>query len=182
MRHLIRALALTVAGVALVAPRPGLADEAGEVSARYLGNITHFQGVEERGVDVRVPARLPFELPDRVAFDWVVSAGTLRDRAETTGFAGAGGVATLQVTRALRGIDLQFGVIPVWTEADWLNDRDFGGHLHFTLASALRVHLDPEQRLALALLAQHSSNAGLDEANPGLDLAGLEVSWRFDPP
>lgn len=58
-------------------------------------------------------------------------------------------------------------------------DRDLGGRFHFTSHAALRFPIDKLLRNSTLLVrAQHSSNAGTRDANPGLDIFGVELEYR----
>jgi len=176
--HPINAVLVAVlAASALLMPRAGFAQPTIELSARHLSNVTKFSGVQQSAIEALIPSR-PGE-SGRFTLDWVVSGGTLIDRAESSSFVSVGRALTLRVPRVLRGAALQASFSPTWTEADSLNARDFGGHFYFTTALSFRLFLDPRHQRAIALRAQHTSNGGLAEANPGLDLAGLELTWRF---
>lgn len=147
-----------------------------ELSVRELGNVTHFSGVQQAALEGRLPSRQ--RLPGTgLALDWIAAAGAVVDRTQASSFVSIGRVLTVALSRVL---ELQGSFSPTWMEADRLNGRDFGGHFHFTTALALRFHADPRRRFAVALRGQHTSNGGLDEANPGLDLAGIELTWRLD--
>ena len=54
--------------------------------------------------------------------------------------------------------------------------RDLGGNLHFTSSVALGTRFGGSRRYSLALRFQHTSNGGLNDANPGLDAIALNFT------
>lgn len=173
------ALLFLLAGAVLLAPRSSSAEPGFDLSLRQLGNVTHFGGVTQEAVELQFPMGWRLGGWGRVEFDWLVSGGALRDAERDTAFVSLGQAVTLRAPLRLRAVALQASFSPTWTETDRLNGQDFGGHVHFTSAVALKLFLDRAQRQAIAFRAQHTSNGGLEQPNPGLDLAGIELSWNF---
>lgn len=58
-------------------------------------------------------------------------------------------------------------------------DSDLGGHVHFTSSFAVGRTFGEDDETELALRLQHTSNGGLEEINPGLDLLGLSLVVNF---
>lgn len=165
-------LVVVLAWGALLAPRSASAQDAIHLSLRQLGNVTHFRGVEQAAIEALIPAA-----GGRFVHDWIVSAGVINDRIRESTFVSLGRAVTLHSSS--RRLALHASFSPTLTETDQLNGRDFGGHFYFTSAVSLRMYLDASRTRAIALRAQHTSNGGLAESNPGLDLAGMELVWRF---
>lgn len=58
-------------------------------------------------------------------------------------------------------------------------ERDQGGEFFFTTQVTLGAHLGPERRNRVALRLEHTSNAGLEEENPGINIISLEYGYRW---
>lgn len=74
---------------------------------------------------------------------------------------------------------LDFGFSPTFLSDATVDDRSLGGHLHFTSSLSIGRHFGRYDEFSLALRVQHVSNGGLDERNPGIDVAGLRFAWEF---
>lgn len=72
-----------------------------------------------------------------------------------------------------RNVYTEFGFSPTLVAGSGLGDRDLGGNLHFTSSVTLGLNLGKSERSRIAVRAQHISNGGLNETNPGLDTFGL---------
>ncbi len=62
------------------------------------------------------------------------------------------------------------------TDHEYGND-DLGGNVHFT--SYVAFHYSLNRRLWLGGRLQHTSNGGLDDKNPGIDLVAVEIQYRI---
>lgn len=74
---------------------------------------------------------------------------------------------------------LDFGFSPTALSGTRIDDRDLGGHLHFTSSVAFGMRFGPVDAYSLRLRVQHTSNGGLNSNNPGLDLIGLDFGIEF---
>jgi len=74
---------------------------------------------------------------------------------------------------------LDFGFSPTFLSDATVDDRSLGGHLHFTSSLSIGRRFGPNEQFSIALRAQHVSNGGLDDKNPGIDVAGLRFAWEF---
>lgn len=74
---------------------------------------------------------------------------------------------------------LDFGFSPTFLSDATVDDRSLGGHLHFTSSLSVGRRFGRYEQFSIALRAQHISNGGLDERNPGIDVAGLRFAWEF---
>ena len=66
---------------------------------------------------------------------------------------------------------------PTLLSEDTFDGRDIGGHFHFT--SGIGLHWQASERCNLGYRLQHTSNANLDQPNPGLDLHTLSLSIAY---
>ncbi len=74
---------------------------------------------------------------------------------------------------------LDFGVHPTYAEKSTYGGRPLGGNFHFTTHIGLGAYLDRRKRTSALLRYQHTSNAGMNTPNPGLDMLGLTFSYHF---
>lgn len=172
-------------GAALLGLSGPLAEAGGpedglELRLREVHNISHYTGVRQQAVELRLPGRDRLIAGERrFALDWVASVGELawdEGRARTVSI---GRGIRWRPLRALPRSELHLSLSPTWVEHTALAGRELGGHLHFTTAAAWVLPLDRAGQRTLALRLQHTSNAGTQADNPGLDLAGIELGWRF---
>lgn len=69
------------------------------------------------------------------------------------------------------------GVAPTLFSTSRHGEQDLGGHFHFTSFVSLGLRLGRSS--ALSLRIQHTSNGGIRDTNPGMDMLGLEFSYNF---
>jgi hypothetical protein len=72
---------------------------------------------------------------------------------------------------------LDLGIHPTFLGGSRFHGADLGGNFHFT--SFVSAGLILGRRHELAARIQHTSNAGLNDDNPGADVAGIDYSYRF---
>ena len=73
----------------------------------------------------------------------------------------------------------EFGSHPTYFSSSKFGDKDLGGHFQFTSHVGLGVDLGRNRATRLTLRYHHTSNAGLDSINPGVDMLGLTISYQF---
>lgn len=76
------------------------------------------------------------------------------------------------------------GFIEAGTSVAYISEQrvegdDLGSLWHFTTHATLGYELGPERRWHIGLRARHSSNAGFESPNPGLDIVMLEMGYRL---
>lgn len=74
---------------------------------------------------------------------------------------------------------VDFGFSPTLLSGSRFVDRELGGIFHFTSSLSVGTNFGRLGRYSLALRAQHTSNGGLNEDNPGLDMVGLNFAVDF---
>ena len=74
---------------------------------------------------------------------------------------------------------VDFGFSPTFLTGTEAADRNLGGHVHFTSSLALGMRFGLLDAYSLRLRVQHTSNGGLNDNNPGLDLIGFDVGFDF---
>jgi len=73
-------------------------------------------------------------------------------------------------------VEVEIGFRPTWMFDHEYGDDDFGGGLQFTSHAGLAVNW---QSMALSYRIQHTSNAGIYNKNPGLNLHMVGLGYRF---
>jgi len=74
---------------------------------------------------------------------------------------------------------VEWGTSVAYVSEPQLEDRDLGGNGHFTTHAVVGWYLNGAERWHLGLRARHTSNAGLESPNPGLDIVMLELGYHF---
>lgn len=119
-----------------------------------------------------------FQLPRRLrAKHLELAFGSFSTSAEDRVFVSFGPVWRLPVEH--RSLFIELGVSPTLISGSTLNGRDLGGNFHFTSSFAVGVSYGRRHAFSLSLRAQHTSNGGLDDTNPGIDMLGLNVAFNF---
>lgn len=110
-----------------------------------------------------------------------LAIGTFATQSENLSFVSFGGVWKIP-NRWLpfnsNRFDVEFGFSPTYISDSMMNGRNLGGHYYFTSSLSVGRFLDRYKTIALSLRAQHTSNGGLNEANPGLDMVGLTLAFH----
>lgn len=73
-------------------------------------------------------------------------------------------------------LQLEAGFRPTWMFDHEYGDDDFGGGMQFTSHAGLTLYWQP---VALSYRFQHTSNAGIYDENPGLELHMFGLGYRF---
>ena len=74
---------------------------------------------------------------------------------------------------------VDFGFSPTLLSRSRFDDRELGGNFHFTSSLSIGAAFGRFEQYSLSLRAQHTSNGGLNEDNPGLDMVGLNLQVNF---
>lgn len=69
------------------------------------------------------------------------------------------------------------GISPTWLGEDRFDGVEFGGSFHFTSHIGLALRIGPHAHIGYRY--QHTSNASIEDPNPGIDLHMLELGYRF---
>ena len=72
-----------------------------------------------------------------------------------------------------------FGVHPTYIAKSTYGDQPIGGHFYFTSYVGLGAYLGRQRKTSVLVRYQHTSNAGINDPNPGLDMLGLTFSYHF---
>ncbi len=72
-----------------------------------------------------------------------------------------------------------FGSQPTYISKSTFNGKTLGGKFFFTTYLGVGAYLDKQRKTSFLLRYQHTSNAGLDGDNPGVDMIGVTLSYHF---
>lgn len=74
---------------------------------------------------------------------------------------------------------IDFATHPMYVSDSHFGGKDLGGSFFFTSYVGLGACLNRTRTAHLLLRYQHTSNAGLDDVNPGVDMVGLSFTYRL---
>lgn len=106
---------------------------------------------------------------------WDLSLAYWEGDHDNNGFLAVGPVFERQGLPA--DLRLSLGVQPTLISSHNGNGKDLGGPVQFT--SHLSLAWAPATALSLGVRIQHTSNAGLYDHNPGVDIIAAEVGFAF---
>jgi len=106
-----------------------------------------------------------------------LAIGAISTSQETRPFVSLGPVWRLPINR--RSWFVELGFSPTLIAGSSLNGRDLGGNFHFTSSASIGATFGARKNISLALRVQHTSNGGLSETNPGLDMIGLNFTFNL---
>ncbi len=78
-----------------------------------------------------------------------------------------------------RFLFVELGFSPTVIAGSSFNGRDLGGNFHFTSSASIGATFGAREISSIALRIQHTSNAGLNNTNPGLDMIGLNFNFNL---
>ena len=84
-----------------------------------------------------------------------------------------------RITKPHDGPFLDFSIGPALIGGSTIDGRELGGNFHFRSALALGIKFGRTVPWTIALRAEHISNGGFRDANPGLDLVGISFVSGF---
>ncbi len=106
---------------------------------------------------------------------WDLTVGYWDGSADENGFAAIGPVVEWHAPAA--DLRVSLGVQPTLISSHNGNGKDLGGPFQFT--SHFGLAWVPPGALILGLRIQHTSNAGIYDNNPGVDIVSAEVGYAF---
>ncbi len=74
---------------------------------------------------------------------------------------------------------VDFGVHPTYVVKSTYGGRRLGGNFHFTSYLGFGAYLGRQKKISALIRYLHTSNAGMNIPNPGLDMVGLTISYHF---
>ncbi|MDZ7810931.1 MAG: acyloxyacyl hydrolase [Arhodomonas sp.] len=165
-------------GIGLLATSATAAPTAdAEVGVRVGGNN---ESVEATAVTLMLPAAglqrlLEDWLPDGTEANWEISAGRWQGYGDEAAFIAAGPV--LRYPFRDTPLALRLGIQPTVMSDFDAEGKDLGGPVQFT--SHLGLEWSVGGGLITSVRIQHTSNAGLFDENPGVNLLAIGLSRQF---
>jgi hypothetical protein len=74
---------------------------------------------------------------------------------------------------------LRLGIAPTLISGSTFDDDDLGGNFHFTSFLGIASQFGKNNGGTIALRIQHTSNAGIENTNPGIDMVGISINYRL---
>ena len=151
---------------------PAMAQGFAPSDYRYSVSGNKFDEVEQFAVAFAV------ESPEILRADRLEFAvGAFSDQTSDRLFLSLGPVWRVPILDSAAFVEL--GISPTWINGSVFDGRDLGGNFHFTSAAAIGFAFGPRRSLSISIRAQHTSNGGLSNTNPGLDMIGLNIAFDF---
>ncbi len=72
-----------------------------------------------------------------------------------------------------------FGIQPTYIGQSRYGGKALGGRFFFTNYLGVGAYLGRKRRASFLIRYQHTSNAGLDDTNPGVDMVALTLSYQI---
>jgi hypothetical protein len=117
-----------------------------------------------------------FWIPSRLDF----SGGWLERGSNASAFVSAGPSYRWHMNKSDQSKwFVDFGVHPTFISQSRFEGKNLGGEVFFTSHLGLGLYLGRQRKTSLLLRYQHTSNAGLNDRNPGVDMLGLTFSYNF---
>ena len=142
-------------------------------------SVKKFSGMNQRGVLLRYQVNAQttsFWLPSTLDF----AVGLLERGSDTGSFISFGPSYRMRLNKSNLGRWFtEFGVHPTYVSKTQFGGKSLGGKFFFTSYLGLGAYLDRQRKASLLLRYQHTSNAGLSNSNPGVDMLGLTFSYHF---
>jgi len=107
-----------------------------------------------------------------------LAVGTVSASNETRPFVSFGPVWKIPTTD--RRLFLELGSSPTLFAGSTFNNRDLGGNLRFTSSVTIGTTFGARDASSISLRIQHTSNGGLNNANPGMDMIGINFAFNFE--
>ena len=103
------------------------------------------------------------------------AAGVLTGTGTTAAYCHLGPVLSVSYGECPLSLTLSSGATVL--SEDTFGDKDIGGHFQFT--SGIGLNWQACERWSVGYRLQHTSNANIDDPNPGLDMHTLSLSFAY---
>lgn len=176
---IVMALALLPLSAARRASAAG--SRAVEISAWSMGAFSHFIGLRQYAVTAGFP--LPeFRLAGAVFHpQWTATAGHLNRSGDQGTFVSGGARVFYLPGWKVAGLPvfLEGGESPTLMDRRHYGGKDFGSDIEFISHLTAGFRFGSGDAGSAGLRIQHMSNASISSTNPGVNMIGLQVSYRF---
>ena len=167
------ALLLAVGSVSFAEPTLKQGVSIDKPQVRLLSAVAGFSDTKQIAIAFAFDAH-PWLRADRVE----LAVGGIEGNNGTSPFISYGPVWRWKAFSPASFVELGFSPTYI-TEDQFSDDSNIGGHIHFTSSVAVGRRFGERRNTEFALRVQHTSNGGLEEVNPGLDLIGLNLVVNF---
>lgn len=118
-----------------------------------------------------------WELSDSINADlnFEAALGALTGEGETAGYVRLAPV--LEISFGDFPVSIVMSTGPSLYSEDTFDDYDMGGNFHFTSSVGLEWKIS--ENWALNYRLQHTSNADINDPNPGLDMHTVGIAWKY---
>ena len=178
MSKLLSSLAIVLCAIFL-APSARADIQFSSVGVLSADSVKKFSGMRQHGLllsyrvntvskSLWVPSKLDF------------TAGLLERGGDSSLFVSFGPTYRFNMKRSEPGRwFMEIGSHPTYVGESQFGGKPLGGEFFFTSYLGLGAYLDRQRKTCLLLRYQHTSNAGLSNSNPGVDMLGLTFSYHF---
>ena len=176
MQRLTTALILCAICLAPLARADLQLDSVGLLEA---DSVKKFSGMRQHGILLR------YGVSSRFTGRWVpdsldLTAGRMERGRDSAPYLSFGPTYRFEIKEDKPGRwFVDFGVHPMYVSRSDFGGKDFGGKVFFTSFLGVGAYLDRQRKTSFLLRYQHTSNAGISDANPGVDMLALSLSYRF---
>ena len=178
MSKLLSSLVIVLCAIFL-APSARADIQFSSVGILSADSVKKFSGMRQHGLllsyrvntvskSLWVPSKLDF------------TAGLLERGGDSSLFVSFGPTYRFNMKRSEPGRwFMEIGSHPTYVSESQFGGKPLGGQFFFTSYLGLGAYLDRQRKTCLLLRYQHTSNAGLSNSNPGVDMLGLTFSYHF---
>ncbi len=142
-------------------------------------SVKKFSGMRQHGLSLSYRVNTTskgFWVPSKLDF----AAGQLERGSDSALFVSLGPAYRFDISKsdASRWFT-EFGIQPTFVNKSHFGGKPLGGNFFFTSYLGLGAYLDRQKKTSFLLRYQHTSNAGLSNSNPGVDMLRLTISYHF---
>ena len=157
----------------------GLGIPAANADDGYAFEYRAMEGVGEFNSTWQFALATNFRAPVFLRADHLEAAvGVITSGTDQRPFISLGPTWHFPIGQSNAFVDLGFS--PTIVSGSNFSGADLGGNFHFTSSAGVGAILGTHDDVVVSLRIQHTSNGGLHGTNPGLDMAGLTFSYKFD--
>ena len=108
-----------------------------------------------------------------------LDVGRLRDEEMQRSFASFGPTVRIMRERSRVPLFLDLGLSPTVIDGVKYGAEDLGTSFNFTSHIGVGMVLGGNRQHEIKVRFQHTSNGGIDEINPGVDMLGIDYAFRL---
>jgi len=148
---------------------------------RFADSKKNFDSVVQESlfVNFTTPWRWVSERNTSATIRLTLDVGRLRDEEMQRAFTSFGPTVRIMRERSRVPLFLDLGLSPTIIDGVKYGEEDLGTSFNFTSHIGIGLMLGPSRRHEIKLRFQHTSNGGIDETNPGVDMLGFDYVFRL---